>query len=243
MSQGYLKIHRSFFEHFLWTEGRPFSRAEAWLDLIQSAAYTSGSRLIQGQPIAVPRGALVASVRWLCERWRWSNSKVCHFLKMLREQGMIALHREHNITVLTLCNYEAFNFAAPPKEESDSPPPARSRRKPVKTDSSSKSTTPPADGRSRADSPEQVIAYCARLGLPATDGLYLWESWQAGGWTRGGQPIRDWQAQVRAWKTGGYLPSQKAAARRLPATSALGPITATHDPTGATAAQYQPATA
>lgn len=82
---------------------------------------------------------------------------------------------------------------------------------------------------------QEVAAYCQTLGLPPTDGEYLWETWQAGGWTRGGHPIKDWQACARSWKAGHYLPSQKATKNTA---KTPGPITALHDPTGTIASQY-----
>lgn len=56
---------------------------------------------------------------------------------------------------------------------------------------------------------EEVKAYCLEQGLPDSDGEWFFYKCQGCGWTNGGKPIRDWQATIRAWKTAGYLPSQK----------------------------------
>lgn len=56
---------------------------------------------------------------------------------------------------------------------------------------------------------EEVKEYCLEQGLPDSDGEWFFYKCQGCGWTNGGKPIRDWQATIRAWKTAGYLPSQK----------------------------------
>lgn len=56
---------------------------------------------------------------------------------------------------------------------------------------------------------EDVSAYCQEIGLPATDGVAVFDKWTGSGWKNGGQAIKDWKATIRAWKAQGYMPSQK----------------------------------
>lgn len=56
---------------------------------------------------------------------------------------------------------------------------------------------------------EELKSYAREIGLPESDGEYLFNSWESGGWLRGSKKIKDWQAAMRAWKSGGYMPSQK----------------------------------
>jgi hypothetical protein len=60
---------------------------------------------------------------------------------------------------------------------------------------------------------EEVVAYCSSLGLPATDGEWLFHKWEGNGWTNSDKPIKDWQATVRSWKAAGYMASQKPSGR------------------------------
>jgi hypothetical protein len=53
----------------------------------------------------------------------------------------------------------------------------------------------------------EVIAYCAKLGLPATDAKYLHDHWLSNGFKKNGEPIADWQAAIRARKARNFLPS------------------------------------
>lgn len=65
-----------------------------------------------------------------------------------------------------------------------------------------------ASGSARG-SESQVIAYLQEKGFSASDGTFLWNTWESNGWMRGKQKIKDWKACARSWITGGWLPSQK----------------------------------
>ena len=43
MKEGYIPISRKLFESLWWLEEREFSKAEAWLDMIQSARFEASS--------------------------------------------------------------------------------------------------------------------------------------------------------------------------------------------------------
>lgn len=107
--EGYIKLYRKFFDNPLWVEPREYSRAEAWLDLIQAAGIEERVIILDGRAIESRRGELAASRRFLENRWRWSASKVIRFLDMLKSQGMIETRKEHGQTVIRLCNYDTYN--------------------------------------------------------------------------------------------------------------------------------------
>lgn len=69
----------------------------------------------------------------------------------------------------------------------------------------------------------EVVAYCQEIGLPAADGVAVFDKWTGSGWKNGGQAIKDWKATIRAWKAQGYMPSQKRG------SSAYGRPQATHN--------------
>lgn len=110
MEKGFIKISRKFFEHRYWNEPREFSRAEAWIDLIVSARFEAAIVLLNGRDVEVRRGELIASRRFLENRWKWSNTKVDNFLKMLEESQMLTRRNAKGNTILTLCNYDNYNY-------------------------------------------------------------------------------------------------------------------------------------
>lgn len=56
---------------------------------------------------------------------------------------------------------------------------------------------------------EEVEKFCVEIGLAGSDGEWFFNKCEGCGWQNGGKPIKDWRATLRAWRTAGYLPSQK----------------------------------
>lgn len=105
----FLMLSRKFFSHPFWEEKRTYSKAEAWLDMVSMAAFAECKRLIGSTMIMVPRGGIVASVRYLSDRWKWSKCKVGTFLDLLRDEGMIRTETGQGITLILLCKYDEYN--------------------------------------------------------------------------------------------------------------------------------------
>lgn len=67
---------------------------------------------------------------------------------------------------------------------------------------------------------EEFEEYSAEIGLPKTDGQFLHDHFLESGWKRGKEPIKDWKAAMRKWKSAGWLPSQKTATKNKPLSTA-----------------------
>lgn len=105
----FLRLSRRFFSNPLWEEPRVFSRAEAWLDCLRTAAWEEQRKLVAGNMVEVKRGGLVASVRYLSDRWMWSKTKVCSFLDLLEKEEMVTREKGQGISVIYLCNFDRYN--------------------------------------------------------------------------------------------------------------------------------------
>lgn len=109
----YIPINRKIFSHDFWGEDRTYSRFEAWLDLIKEARYEDAEtrKLIGNKYIKWGRGELVASLRFLAERWGWSKNKVDCYLKLLIDEQMISKRTATGTaqTVITICKYDDYN--------------------------------------------------------------------------------------------------------------------------------------
>jgi len=64
---------------------------------------------------------------------------------------------------------------------------------------------------------DELKAYAVGLGMPASDGESMFDHWESNGWRNGSSASKDWQAGMRKWKSQGWLPSQKTAAKQQPA--------------------------
>ncbi|MDW7672288.1 MAG: hypothetical protein SCM88_11455 [Bacillota bacterium] len=102
-----MKLYRELQEHWLW-EKESFDRRSAWIDLLLMANYKDARVMMDGQLIDVKRGQRITSIRYLCQRWGWSNTKVSAFLRTLEKDGMITCATDKKKTVITIENYSKF---------------------------------------------------------------------------------------------------------------------------------------
>lgn len=56
---------------------------------------------------------------------------------------------------------------------------------------------------------EELKEYCKSIGLHESDGDFMFHKWEESGWKNSGNPVKDWKAGIRKWKSQGWLPSQK----------------------------------
>ena len=107
--QGYVKDFRIDETHWLHPlqEGRAFTKYEAWKDLIKMVNHEEKKTLIDSELVPVRRGEKITSIKKLENRWKWSNTKINNFFKLLESDGMIKVHRNagKNIGIKVL-NYE-----------------------------------------------------------------------------------------------------------------------------------------
>jgi hypothetical protein len=108
--RGHIKIARKFFDTDpWWNKPRVYSEAEAWLDLIQLAAYRSTTFATLHGPLDLERGQLVASLRHLAARWKWSVKKVRGFLAIAQRTERIRAQREtQHGTLYLIENYDHY---------------------------------------------------------------------------------------------------------------------------------------
>lgn len=105
---GWISLHRSIQNHWLFQEDRKFSKFEAWIDLILIANHKDGKVMHDGQLINVKRGQKLTSLRKLGNQWSWSITKVDKFLNILHEDGMIVLKKDTKKTLVTIVNYDVY---------------------------------------------------------------------------------------------------------------------------------------
>jgi len=107
MHRGYIKLWRCCQDNELWLS-EPFTKSQAWVDLIFLANWEDGSFVKRGVRFEVKRGMLAWSIKGLADRWGWSRHKVVNFLNML-EKGHQIEHQKNTITTLiTIVNYNKY---------------------------------------------------------------------------------------------------------------------------------------
>ena len=72
------------------------------------AAWKEKRQLVGSRLVVLSRGQLVASVAFLCKRWRRSRSMVEPFLDLLVKDGMIKKSVKNNVSIITIRNYKKY---------------------------------------------------------------------------------------------------------------------------------------
>lgn len=105
MAEGFIKLHRSIKDCWIWQDSEPFSKRDAWIDLLLLANYTEKKVLLDGKLTTIKAGQFHTSILKLSERWKWDRKKTRKFLDVLEADQMITTKRTAHGTTLTLVNW------------------------------------------------------------------------------------------------------------------------------------------
>lgn len=106
---GYVRAYRSRFDHPLF-EDQPYCKIAAWDWLIAAACWKPQLFDIRGKTVELKRGQLCVTVRQLADKWKWPKTLVERFLKRLKIETMIETESGTGRTIITICNYERYQF-------------------------------------------------------------------------------------------------------------------------------------
>lgn len=108
MSQGWIKLHRKIKECDLLWNDKPFSRGQAWIDLLLIANHEDKEIMFDGSVYVIKRGQKLTSIRKLSEQWGWSRTKTTKFLNELEKAQMLTVKSDTKKTVVTIVNYDSY---------------------------------------------------------------------------------------------------------------------------------------
>ena len=195
-NEGWAKIYRSLSDHWLW-EDKPFSKGQAWIDLLLLVNHSEKKTMIDGRLETVSVGQTITSTRKLCDRWGWSNTKVRNFLKILENESMIIVKSDRKQTVISIVNYSVYQDsdnkkATVKRQSSDSETTVKHTNKNEKNEKNNiRRFTPPTY--------EQVSSYCLERNNNVDAHRFV-DHYEANGWMRGKTKMKDWKAAVRFWE-------------------------------------------
>jgi len=111
---GWFAMKRGSLSHPLFAPKGPFSRFEAWVWMVENAAWKDMTVTRGNKSIAVPRGNLHHSIRFMAGKFRWSEKAVRNFIDALVAAGTVekvgAHLGAHLGAQLRLCNYDKYQF-------------------------------------------------------------------------------------------------------------------------------------
>lgn len=113
--RGVFAVDRGIFDHPLLT-GEPYTKVQAFMWLVAEAAWKPHRRAIGSTLINLARGQVAVSVRFLASKWQWTAPRVQRFLACLKTDTMIETASDTGITVITICNYDAYQRVSLPRD-------------------------------------------------------------------------------------------------------------------------------
>jgi hypothetical protein len=117
MRPGYIKLWRKLLDNQMWL-AEPFTRGQAWVDLILCAAPKKHEAMIKGygmKTVTLEVGETLAAHEYLAERWRWQTKKgtggrrrVSAYLRYLEREQLIVQVKTEPCTVVAIVNWKKY---------------------------------------------------------------------------------------------------------------------------------------
>ena len=198
--EGWIKLHRKLQDNFIWKDGRVFSKAEAWIDILMEAQHDEKQfkTMIKNTVITCNRGQSIKSIQTWADRWTWNKSAVQRFLKLLKREKMITLENLKKTTRLTVCNYKTYQKKRIASE-------SQTNRKRIASESQV-NTDNNVNNENNGNNDnnytvQQVENEFFKQGLTDNDAEKFFNHYKSQGWKKGNNlPITDLTAQVTNWR-------------------------------------------
>ena len=104
---GHYRMARGWQEHEVFGND-PYSRRDAWVWIIEHAAWTDHTIIVGGKRLTLRRGQLCHAYRHLADTWKWSVAAVQRYVARLQANTMIGCSADTGRLVITVCNYEIY---------------------------------------------------------------------------------------------------------------------------------------
>lgn len=114
-NRGVFAVDRGVFDHRMFKR-EPFCEIAAWLWLISEAQWAERKVRRGRAEISLQRGQLAASRADLCQAWMWPEGRVRGFLARQEKSGRINQLPTSETTIITICDYDDFQFGSPAQE-------------------------------------------------------------------------------------------------------------------------------
>lgn len=104
-TSGWIKIHRSVLDHWIWKDRIKFGW---WLEMLFMANWEQRKVIVGNTLVTVERGQMIASNRFLMEKWGVCTHTIRNFLRLLESDGMITQTTYPKFNIITICNYDKY---------------------------------------------------------------------------------------------------------------------------------------
>lgn len=119
--RGVFAVDRGIWDHPSFA-AEPLTEREAWAWLIGEASFKARTKRVGSSVVNLARGQVAASLRFMADKWQWTEPRVRRFLKRLKNDAMIDAATDAGITVITICNYNKYQRVSLPRDAADDAP-------------------------------------------------------------------------------------------------------------------------
>ena len=200
MGKGWISLSRGIQDCYLWQE-KPYSRGQAWVDLILLANHKDAKVILGNELIDVKRGSFITSELKLMAKWGWGKEKLRAFLKILEADNMIVKKSDHKKTTITIVNYSVYqdkqttDRPIADHEQTTSRPSADTNNNDNNDNNDNKKNI----GRFTPPTLDDIKAYCIER-QNNVDCERFYDFYSSKGWMVGKNKMKDWKAAVRTWE-------------------------------------------
>ena len=105
---GWIKLHRKINKNPILKKNRTYSNFEAFIWLLMKANYDDAKVVIGSTIYKLKQGQMITSQKKLCKQFGWGNSRLNTFLKLLKNDSMIEVKSNKQLTMITLLNWDSY---------------------------------------------------------------------------------------------------------------------------------------
>ena len=113
MENGWIKLHRSLMQHWLYSHAELL---RVWIDILLLASHREHKVLLGGSVVNVKRGSFIISKLQWAKRLKLSRPKLDRVLKMLKGDRMIEQQTCNQFTLISVVNYNRYQLSEEPNE-------------------------------------------------------------------------------------------------------------------------------
>lgn len=105
--QGWICIHRTLMDHWLWEKS---DYLKAWIAILMDVNHAPKKILRDGQTVTIERGQSCNSLETWAKKFgkRWTVKKVRTFISLLEKDSMLVSKRAGRLRLLTVVNYSTY---------------------------------------------------------------------------------------------------------------------------------------
>lgn len=105
MEHGWIKLHRSILQHWLFEEAEML---RVWISILLKASHKHNKLLFNGTLVEIPRGSFVVSKLQWAKQLKLSRQRLDRILKIFVKDQMIVQQTNRHRTFISVVNYETY---------------------------------------------------------------------------------------------------------------------------------------